>query len=100
MPNQLNRQALITKNITKVKRKARKKNAETRLPKNTATVERQKQNDSHKSPTDPGDLTDEVRTEILSLADRPLSEAEVLEIYSLYSAGDKDNMLKKLKGVG
>lgn len=45
-------------------------------------------------------ITEEVRSEIRSLADRPLSEAEILEIYSLYSAGDRDNMLKKLKGVG
>ncbi len=45
-------------------------------------------------------ITDEIRREIKSLADRPLSETEILEIYSLYSAGDKHNMLKKLKGVG
>ncbi len=45
-------------------------------------------------------ITEEVRSEIKALADRPLSEAEILEIYTLYSAGDRDNMLKKLKGVG
>ncbi len=45
-------------------------------------------------------LTDRVRSEILALAERPLTETEVEEIYTLYSAGDKQNMLKKLKGVG
>jgi len=45
-------------------------------------------------------LTPEVKSEILSLAGRTLSEDEVSEIYQLYAAGDKENMLKKLKGVG
>jgi len=42
-------------------------------------------------------LTDQVKDEICALAGRPLSEAEIMEIYALYSAGEKDNMLKKLK---
>jgi len=45
-------------------------------------------------------LTPEVKSEILSLAGRTLSEEEVSEIYKLYAAGDKENMLKKLKGAG
>ncbi len=49
---------------------------------------------------EPAPITDRVRSEILALAERPLTETEVEEIYFLYSAGDKQNMLKKLKGVG
>ncbi|WP_169546218.1 type I secretion system permease/ATPase [Sneathiella aquimaris] len=45
-------------------------------------------------------ISDKVRAEILSLADRSLTETEVQEIYTLYSAGDKQKMLEKLKGVG
>lgn len=44
-------------------------------------------------------LTHEVKSEILSLAGRSLSEEEVSEIYKLYQVGDKENMLKKLKGA-
>nr|WP_277348866.1 type I secretion system permease/ATPase [Sneathiella limimaris] len=46
------------------------------------------------------EISPEVKTEILSLAGRELSEAEVEEIFQLYAAGDKANMLRKLKGVG
>lgn len=45
-------------------------------------------------------LTDQVKAEILSLAGRDLDEKEVAEIYQLYEAGDKENMLRKLKGTG
>ncbi len=45
-------------------------------------------------------LTGEVKAEILSLAGRDLSEDEVAEIYKLYQVGDKQSMLKKLKGAG
>lgn len=45
-------------------------------------------------------ISREVKAEILSLAGRSLSEDEVSEIYKLYSSGDKENMLRKLKGVG
>ncbi len=45
-------------------------------------------------------ISREVKAEILSLAGRSLSEEEVSEIYKLYSSGDKENMLRKLKGVG
>ncbi len=48
----------------------------------------------------PEPISDRVRSEIISLAERPLTENEVQEIYMLYSVGDKQNMLKKLKGVG
>lgn len=88
---------------------AMKKNADQRLPVTVAApaVDVQEQTEDHRpipsvgtDPVHPKFITDEVKSEIRSLADRHLSEAEVLEIYSLYSAGDKDNMLKKLKGVG
>ncbi|MBL4906908.1 MAG: type I secretion system permease/ATPase [Sneathiella sp.] len=86
---------------------ALKKNTETNLP-DTVTAQsnaqvKDKPEQNAQSPEETSNvpsLTDEIRSEIRSLADRPLSEAEIIEIYALYSAGDKDNMLKKLKGVG
>ncbi|MCG8491434.1 MAG: ATP-binding cassette domain-containing protein, partial [Sneathiellales bacterium] len=48
----------------------------------------------------PAPITEKVRSEILSLAGRPLTEGEVQEIYTLYSSGNRQKMLEKLKGVG
>ena len=48
----------------------------------------------------PPPMTDDVREEIISLADRELSEQEIQDIYMLYATGDRSSMLKKLKGLG
>ncbi len=55
---------------------------------------------SIKSVSAPPPITEAVREEIVSLADRELSEEEIQEIYSLYASGDRNSMLKKLKGLG
>ncbi|MBE7636408.1 type I secretion system permease/ATPase [Sneathiella sp. P13V-1] len=48
----------------------------------------------------PPPITEAVREEIISLADRDLSEQEIQEIYGFYASGDRNSMLKKLKGLG
>ncbi|WP_234397788.1 type I secretion system permease/ATPase [Sneathiella glossodoripedis] len=45
-------------------------------------------------------ITSDIKAEIVSLAGRDLSEAEISEIYKLYQSGEKQSMLEKLKGTG